>query len=464
MATPTLVQASKANSASASSLTLAYASAQIIGDTNIVVVFVFNSVSQFQPANISVTDTSLNAYQFFGSVCNPSDSFNTTLLYASFGIKAAGAGANTVTVTLSAVETFWQFVGTEWSGVASIDALTGTIGNSANPTASILTRFGNEVIVSFARSIGSTPAVTGNLVLLTGGALPATYGCNIAQEPALYPGVYTTAYTATSGQWEILNFSLSPNPAPLNPINSLTTFPALTGLELCANVPPDSSVLVNTAYTAVNNLSNGINAQYSGLSQIPLMQPAWNMYQWALIYYDESLGALGVTYGTASNTGPIIQLPDYMSQIPLGCVLMGSTPVIYQNQIVGMQDPAMFPGRKIVSATSVSTLTINCAGASEVIFGVMTASTTLAITLTNLRIGVFISGRVRNTNGGSSTLTFIASTPSGIVYTIRGKQSNVATSIDFVGTGYAILTTDDIFLNGPTGLSDAGAPNIILAF
>lgn len=142
-------------------ITIPYYSAQTAGDVNVVVVELFNDDAGYAGAP-SVTDTSGNAYTSLGVITG-------AIYYAGWeacifvapNIKAAAAGANTVSVSASATSSLVDLY--EYSGVATYEAL-GT-GSGAAPPASwtiLHTSGSNEIVIaSFGSPYGTEGTPSG---------------------------------------------------------------------------------------------------------------------------------------------------------------------------------------------------------------------------------------------------------------------------------------------------------------
>ena len=107
-----------------SAVTVAYTSAQVAGDTNILAIGWNNTTSNIT----SVTDSAGNTYQL--AVPTASGSGISQAIYYAKNIKAAAAGTNTVTVTFSASTPFVDIRALEYSGLDPVNPF--DVGTSAS--------------------------------------------------------------------------------------------------------------------------------------------------------------------------------------------------------------------------------------------------------------------------------------------------------------------------------------------
>ena len=139
-----------------SAVTVAYTSAQIAGDTNILAIGWNNTTSNIT----SVTDSAGNTYQL--AVPTARGSGLSQAIYYASNIKAAAAGTNTVTVTFNASTPFIDIRALEYSGLDPVNPF--DVGTSAS---------GNG---TSANSGAVTTTAAGELIFgagMTGGAFSA---------------------------------------------------------------------------------------------------------------------------------------------------------------------------------------------------------------------------------------------------------------------------------------------------
>lgn len=131
--------------------TVTYTAAQIAGDTNILVIGWNDATSNI----VSVTDSAGNIYQLAAPIVRGSG-LSQAIYYAS-NIKAAAAGANTVTVTFNAAAPYVDLRATEYSGLTAspVDATASSAGTTATAsTASVATTAAHELIFAAGTTAG----------------------------------------------------------------------------------------------------------------------------------------------------------------------------------------------------------------------------------------------------------------------------------------------------------------------
>ena len=107
-------------------VTVTYANAQVAGDTNILAIGWNNATSNIT----SVTDSAGNVYQL--AVPTARGTGISQAIYYASNIKAAAAGANTVTVTFNTATPFVDVRATEYSGLDPVNPF--DVGTSASGT------------------------------------------------------------------------------------------------------------------------------------------------------------------------------------------------------------------------------------------------------------------------------------------------------------------------------------------
>lgn len=161
IAPPAFVQANAATpQTSQTQVSVAYTAAQVAGNTNIVVIGWDNTTSNI----LSVTDSAGNVYQLAAPTTRGSG-LSQAIYYAS-NIKAAGTGANTVTVTFNTATPYVDLRAVEYSGLNSlnpIDAAASTTGTGATAsTASVTTTNAQDLIFAAGTTKGSFSAAGAN--------------------------------------------------------------------------------------------------------------------------------------------------------------------------------------------------------------------------------------------------------------------------------------------------------------
>ena len=142
-----------------SQVTVTYAQAQVAGDTNILAIGWKNATSTIT----AVTDSAGNTYR---PVSTAHGTGLIQAIYYARNIKAATAGANTVTVTFNTATPFIDIRATEYSGldpVHPIDVSHSAIGTSTTPNSgSVTTTAAQEVIFGAGTTTGSFTAAGTN--------------------------------------------------------------------------------------------------------------------------------------------------------------------------------------------------------------------------------------------------------------------------------------------------------------
>jgi PKD repeat protein len=142
------------------SVAVTYASAQVAGDTNILAIGWNNATSNIT----SVIDSAGNVYELAAPTARGSG-ISQSIYYAK-NIKAAAAGANTVTVTFNTATPYVDIRATEYSGLDPINPLDATAsasGSSSSPSSgSVTTTAARELIFGAGITIGGFGAAGTN--------------------------------------------------------------------------------------------------------------------------------------------------------------------------------------------------------------------------------------------------------------------------------------------------------------
>ncbi len=154
------VQSASQDPASASSVAVKYAAAQLAGDLNVIVVGWNDSTSRIN----SIADSKGNAYLL--AVGPTMQSGNATqVIYYAQNIAAATAGSNTVTVTFNTTVKFPDVRIVEYSGIstsAALDVAVGASGSSTAPNSGpVATTNANDLLLG-GDYIGAGFAATGS--------------------------------------------------------------------------------------------------------------------------------------------------------------------------------------------------------------------------------------------------------------------------------------------------------------
>src|SRR2546422_3108879 len=128
-------------------VTVTYTAAQTLGNLNVVVVGWNNSTA----AVSSVTDSRGNAYAVAAAPVVQSGTASQVIYYAK-NISAAGAGANTVTVTFSTAAAFPDIRIAEYSGLDTVSPLDVSVGAQGTTTSTsnsgpVTTTNANDLLV-----------------------------------------------------------------------------------------------------------------------------------------------------------------------------------------------------------------------------------------------------------------------------------------------------------------------------
>ena len=107
MPAPAVVQKNANVALTGSPTTSNFASAQTAGNMNLVAFWLVEGAYPGPPTNVpTLTDTSLNTYHLVANNFDTSSSDGTIYLYYAWNIKAAGAGANTVSLAFTGALSF----------------------------------------------------------------------------------------------------------------------------------------------------------------------------------------------------------------------------------------------------------------------------------------------------------------------------------------------------------------------
>ena len=141
----------------ASSVNVAYSSAQVAGDLNIVVVGWNDTTAMVS----SVTDSSGNAYVLaVGPTQSTAGPFTQAIYYAS-KVKGAAAGANSVTVKFSTAAPYPDIRIAEYSCVSVLDAKAGASGSSTSASSGTATTTVAKELVFAANMVAQTTTGAG---------------------------------------------------------------------------------------------------------------------------------------------------------------------------------------------------------------------------------------------------------------------------------------------------------------
>jgi hypothetical protein len=213
------------------------------------------------------------------------------------------------------------------------------------------------------------------------------------------------------------------------------------------NSPAGLTVLVDCAFNFLLPLGEpNTTPTLSSLQQQPtaspvvitLAAPGSNSYL-ACIYFDTNSNSFGVTYGPTAASNPILQMPDYVSQIPLAAVelTVGQTTVTSSN-IIDLRGSLVIPQYKRFNLSLPTAATwpeyLHCNAAD--IYVSLGAAATLELIArigTDIRIIATCTGSARN-------LKLVINTPGGVSITpYAGVTSNASYSgVNMTTTGIAL--------------------------
>jgi len=156
------VSAATPQSTKQSQVSVTYTNAQGAGDTNILAIGWRNLTSSIT----SVIDSAGNTYNIVGSMVSGSNFDLRQAIYYAKNIKAAAAGANTVTVTFNVAAPFVDIRATEYSGLDPANPLDvggSAKGTSATPNSgSVTTTVAQELVFGAGMTAGKFTAAGTN--------------------------------------------------------------------------------------------------------------------------------------------------------------------------------------------------------------------------------------------------------------------------------------------------------------
>jgi hypothetical protein len=194
---------------SASSLTAAYSNAQTAGNTNIVVVCAANNANWTAPPISSVSDNINGTYTLVGQVGGNDVS---AYIYRFSSIKSASAGANKVTVTMTAPVIGLGISTFEYSGLVTSSPLDGIVQNSARYSANasitaVSTTNAKDLV--FAVAVGDSnqqfTAGTGYTLRAAIGTWPCV---GIEDQITSSAGSYSASFTNAVQNWAGLSAAI----------------------------------------------------------------------------------------------------------------------------------------------------------------------------------------------------------------------------------------------------------------
>ena len=237
------VQDADQDPASASSVSVKYATAQTAGDLNVVAVAWNNSTSAVN----SVTDTSGNAYLLAVGPTSYAGK-GTQLIYYAQNIAAAAAGANTVTVTFNATVPYPDVRILEYSGISSsaLDVAVGASGNSSSlSSGAVTTTNANDLLVG-ANYIGGCFKAVGTGYTQR---LVTSPDCDLVEDEVVAAtGSYSATATQGGANWWVMQ---------------LAAFRKASGTASFAITPRNADLTLLQTQQFTNNAPSGTTLNWS---------------------------------------------------------------------------------------------------------------------------------------------------------------------------------------------------------
>ncbi len=283
-APPAFVQVNAATpQTNQSSVAVAYTSAQVAGDTNILAIGWNNATSNIT----SVTDSAGNAYQV--AVPTARGSGLSQAIYYATNIKAAGAGANTVTVTFNTATPFIDIRALEYSGLDPVNPFDVGASASGNSTAansgSVTTSAASELIFAAGMTAGVFSAAGTNF---TNRIITAQDGDIAEDRLVTTAGSYTATASLSSATWlmQVATFkaagaggadTIAPtvtinqaagqaDPTSASPINFAVTFSETVTGFAASDISFAGSTVGGTLSAAVAGAGPTYNVAVSGMT------------------------------------------------------------------------------------------------------------------------------------------------------------------------------------------------------
>ncbi len=331
-------QVSSSAPASASSLSANFRSAQAAGNLNVV----FIAWSDATTTVTSVSDSKGNNYQLAVSHASPSLGMTQSIYYAS-NVVAASAGANSVTVMLSASTSYPDLRIVEYSGVSALDKTASGEGTSTTANSgTITTTVGKELLVGSNYTFGNTNGpgsgytsrvITNNGDIVEDGVVSST-------------GTYSATASVTAASWimQLAAFSAGGPPPPISvsvaPISASDQVSQTQQFTATVTGSPNTvvtwqvngttggnstvgTISANGLYTAPSNVPNPASVTVKAVSQAdPTKSASANV----TITFVSSTAFYVSPAGNDANTGTLA-LPWRTITHAIGQVSPGSTVV-----------------------------------------------------------------------------------------------------------------------------------------
>ncbi len=358
---------------SQSSVAVAYTSAQVAGDTNILAIGWNNATSNIT----SVTDSAGNAYQV--AVPTARGSGLSQAIYYAPNIKAAGAGANTVTVTFNTATPFIDIRALEYSGLDPVNPFDVGASASGNSTAansgSVTTSAASELIFAAGMTAGVFSAAGTNF---TNRIITAQDGDIAEDRLVTTAGSYTATASLSSATWlmQVATFkaagaggadTIAPtvtinqaagqaDPTSASPINFAVTFSETVTGFAASDISFAGSTVGGTLSAAVAGAGPTYNVAVSGMTgtgAVVVSVPAGAVTDAA---GNASLASTStdnsVAFSTVDTTAPTVQSINRVGTTPTTAASVSWT-VLFNESVtgVGASDFALVTTGAVTGAT-----------------------------------------------------------------------------------------------------------------
>ncbi len=497
---------------------VSYSGPQFAGDLNVVVVG-WNDVSHTVS---SVTDNEGNAYTLaVGPTQNSAGGLSQAIYYAK-NIKAAAAGANTVTVTFSGAAAYPDVRILEYSGVSTtgpVDVTAAATGNSTSSATTAVTTTNAQDLLFGANTVSTQTTGPGTGYV---NRIITTPDKDIAEDHLVAAtGSYSaTAPVSPSGQWvmQMVAFAAVATPSPtvtsVSPSSGSTvggTAVTITGTNFAsgATVTFGSSVATNVVVSNSTSITATAPAGTAGAVTVTVTNPTGQSGSMTNGFtYVAGLSISGVSPGNgppAGGTAVTITGTDFASgaTVTFGTAAATNVVVVSATEITATS-PAGSAGAVTVSVTSGGQNASLVNGFTYVVPPTVTGvspnsgstggGTSVTITGTNFAAGAtvtFGAGRQGGDGNASATNVVVVSstqitciTPAGnagavdVAVTVNGETGTLTSGFTYVviptvssvspnngpiAGGTAVTITGTNFAAGATvQFGSAAATNVVV--